>query len=363
MNGLSTTILKKLHYAVIHILLWIIFFAITTTQFYFRFGFIPKDFYIRTLFLIGIFYLNYALLVPKLLLNKKIFLYIVISSVIILLFIFFFEPLIPLPRIHSFLRSMPIFKRMPSGVNLDFEENRAGIGFIRSFRSFSLPLLFIALSTSIRLVSGWYKTEKQREQVESQKISSELLFLKAQLNPHFLFNTLNSIYSLANKKSDNTTIAIVTLSELMRYMIYEANGNLVPLKKEIDHIQNYISLQLLRLKDSSGVRINVHGNLNYKIEPLLLISFIENAFKYGTDFKGKTNIRIKITIENEALNLYVYNSLSSQKSKNENSGVGLENIKNRLNLLYPNSHTLNIINDKKSYEVNLVVTKLKNEDE
>ncbi len=358
MNGLST-VLKKPYHIVIHILLWIIYFAITSTQFYFRFGFIPKDFYVSTLALIGVFYLNYAFLVPKLLLNKRIALYIIISSIIILLFVFIFEPLIPHPKTYAFSGRIPNLKRMSNAVDIGFENNRMGTGFIRSFRSFSLLLLFIALSTSIRLVFGWYKTEKQRTQVESQKISSELLFLKAQLNPHFLFNTLNSIYSLANKKSDDTTIAVVTLSELMRYMIYEANEGLVSLKKEIDHIKNYISLQLLRLKDSSGVRINVHGNLNYKIEPLLLISFIENAFKYGTDFKGKTNIQIKITVENEALSLYVYNTSSPQKTKNENSGIGLENIKNRLNLLYPNLHTLNITNDKKSYEVNLVIT-LKN---
>ncbi|MDO5973749.1 sensor histidine kinase [Flavivirga jejuensis] len=353
-----STILKNPRYTIIHILLWTILFATIGTQLYFRFGFIPKDFYIRTSILIGVFYLNYVFLVPKLLLNKKIILYIAVSSIIILLFIFIFEPLIPRPRTRPLLSRIP----NPTGLGLDFEKNKKSIGFIKPFHSSFSLLLFIALSTSVRLVSGWYKTEKQRTQVESQKINSELLFLKAQLNPHFLFNTLNSIYSLANKKSDNTTIAIVTLSELMRYMIYEANANFVPLKKEIDHIQNYIALQLLRLKDSSGVRVNVHGNLNYKIEPLLLISFIENAFKYGTDFKGKTNILIKISIENKALNLYVYNTSSPTKSKNKNSGIGLENIKNRLNLLYPNSHTLNIANNKKSYEVNLVI-KLKNVDE
>ncbi|MEO9570225.1 MAG: histidine kinase, partial [Polaribacter sp.] len=181
----------------------------------------------------------------------------------------------------------------------------------------------------------------------------------AQLNPHFLFNTLNSIYALANKKSDNTTEAIVTLSELMRYSIYEAKENTVSLEKEIEHLKNYISLQLLRLKDSSGVRLNIHGLLNFKIEPLLLISFIENAFKYGTDFKGKTDIRIKITIKNDRLNLYVYNTSSYKKTKNENSGIGLKNIKNRLSLLYPNTHSLEIIDDKKSYTVNLIL-KLKN---
>lgn len=299
--------------------------------------------------------MNYSLLVPKLLLNKKIALYIIVSSVFILLYVFIFEPLIPQPKRLSFFDKIPDLKRMQNPIDFGFEKNRIGIDYRRFFPKFSLLLLFFALSTSIRLVSEWYKTEKKRVLVESQKVSSELSFLKAQLNPHFLFNTLNSIYSLANKKSEDTTIAIVTLSELMRYMIYEANKNVVPLKKEIDHIKNYISLQLLRLKDSSGVKVNIHGDLNYTIEPLLLISFIENAFKYGTDFTGKTNIQIRITIKNEELYLYVYNTSSSQVTKNKNSGIGLENIKNRLHLLYPDSHTLDIKSDKISYEVNLVI--------
>ncbi|MDO6738149.1 sensor histidine kinase [Wenyingzhuangia sp. 2_MG-2023] len=237
---------------------------------------------------------------------------------------------------------------------------REPMGFKRhSFPIFLSLSLFFALSTSIRLAAEWYKKEKERNLIEAQKVNSELSFLKAQLNPHFLFNTLNSIYSLANKKSESVTEAIVTLSELMRYMIYEANENIVPLKKEIEHIQNYISLQLLRIKDSSGVKVNIHGDLNYKIEPLLLISFIENAFKYGTDFKGKTTIIIKITIQNNELHLYIYNKSSLQDTKKENSGIGLQNIYNRLNLLYPNAHKLDILDGDKSYEVNLRI-QLKN---
>jgi LytS/YehU family sensor histidine kinase len=222
-----------------------------------------------------------------------------------------------------------------------------------------LLLLFFALSTCVKLVSEWYKSEKERTLVASQKINSELSFLKAQLNPHFLFNTLNSIYSLANKKSDDTTVAIVRLSELMRYMIYEANEEFISLEKEIEYIKNYISLQLLRLRDSSRVKINVHGSLKYKIEPLLLISFIENAFKYGTDYKGKTEIRVVITTKNDVLHLEVYNISSLQNLGNKNSGIGLENIKNRLNLLYPNAHTLEIIKSKKSFEISLKIN-LKN---
>ncbi|WP_226543329.1 sensor histidine kinase [Neotamlana laminarinivorans] len=231
--------------------------------------------------------------------------------------------------------------------------------FLLHFRGFfpsgGILLLMFALSTSIRLGIEWFKSEKKRVEIESQRVNSELSFLKAQLNPHFLFNSLNSIYSLANKQSKDTTNAIVILSDLMRYMIYEANKESVPLEREVDYIKNYISLQLLRLKDSSNVKVNIRGNLKYNIVPLILISFIENAFKYGTDFKGRTNVTIKLDIEDEVLKLYVYNTVSHLQQKSENSGIGLVNIKNRLNLLYPNQHTIDIKNDNHSYEVNLTL--------
>lgn len=315
-----------------------------------KIGVIPNDFYLRySLFFIA-FYLNYHIFVPKLLLKKEFFYYIATVLVFSILFVFIIEYIIPKPINLGLENRIP--RDFPPGSEKD-------LLFFRSFPTLVSLLLFFTLSTSIKLGIEWYKTEKEKVVIEAQKVSSELSFLKAQLNPHFLFNTLNSIYALANKKSDNTTEAIVTLSELMRYSIYEAKENTVTLEKEIEHLKNYISLQLLRLKDSSGVRLNIHGLLNYKIEPLLLISFIENAFKYGTDFRGKTDIRIKITILNDELNLYVYNTASHQKTKSENSGIGLENIKNRLNLLYPNSHSLEILYDKKSYTVNLKL-KLKN---
>ncbi len=339
-----STFLKKMNTTVIvHCLLWFFFIAITAIQSYTKFSKIPNDFYILNIIFIAVFYLNYAFLVPKFLLNKKIILYVIISLALILFIIFIVEPLIK-THINSRLLNNQFKNNFPRP-----REGRVNL------RPPILLLLFFALSTCIKLVSEWYKSEKERTITASQKINSELSFLKAQLNPHFLFNTLNSIYSLANKKSDDTTVAIVTLSELMRYMIYEANENVISLEKEVGYIKNYISLQLLRLKDSSGVKINVHGDLNYKIEPLLLISFIENAFKYGTDYRGKTDIRVVISTYKSTLELSVYNLSSLQNTTNKNSGIGLENIKNRLNLLYPNTHTLEIINTKKSFEVNLKI--------
>ncbi|MDV7186116.1 histidine kinase [Lutibacter sp. TH_r2] len=231
-------------------------------------------------------------------------------------------------------------------------------GGAKPFQYLIFVVLF-AIGTSVKLVSEWYKSEKLKQQIENQKISAEISFLKTQLNPHFLFNSLNSIYSLANKKSDDTTEAIVTLSELMRYMIYETQRELVLLADEINYIKNYISLQNLRLKDSSGVRVNIYGKIDYKIEPLLLISFIENAFKYGTDYNGKTDIRITIKIVENKLSFEVSNYVSIHKKDDQNSGIGLKNVKNRLHLQYPNSHKLTILEDNKKFTVKLEL-KLKN---
>ena len=327
-----------------------VFFTILVIFSFIKLNTIPPNFYIRTAVFIGLFYINYYILVPNLLLNHKIALYAVVIISFTLLIIYVIEPLIPHSRDFRFINKIP--KEIK---HLNFRVPPEERPIHPFFPIFLLVILFLALSTSIRLSLEWYKKEKERIVIQSQKVNSELSFLKAQLNPHFLFNTLNSIYSLANKKSDDTTVAVVTLSELMRYMIYEANEELVSLEKEIEHIKNYISLQLLRIKDSSGVQVNINGDLNYRIEPLLLISFIENAFKYGTDFRGKTDIIIKINILNNELHFYTYNKLSLQNSKNKNSGIGLKNIKNRLNLLYPNSHHLKILNNGKSYKVNLIL--------
>jgi len=308
-------------------------------------------------FNIVLFYLNYSLLVPKLLLNKKIFLYVVVSFIFIVVSVYVSQNVISLNSLN------PNFSKGDEFIGIRDKRiavNTVGKNFRAPIQGLVTFLLF-AVSASIKLVSEWYKNEKIKALVETHKITAELLFLKAQLNPHFLFNSLNSIYSLANKKSDYTTDAIVTLSELMRYMIYETDKEYVPLHKEIDYIKNYISLQNLRLKDSSGVRFNVHGNLDQKIEPLLLISFIENAFKYGTDYTGKTNITIKIIVEENNLTLKVSNYISLKEKNNPNSGFGIQNIESRLNLLYPKSHILKIGEFDNLYKVELSL-KLKNDE-
>jgi LytS/YehU family sensor histidine kinase len=232
-----------------------------------------------------------------------------------------------------------------------------GPGAIRFFLMttviFAVPYIF---GTMLKVYTEWQKNEDLRKLVEKEKIQSELQFLKTQLNPHFLFNSLNTIYSLAVKQSPDTSEAVINLSELMRYMLYEADKRLVPLSKELEYIKSYVALQRLRLASSENVTLKISGEEKGKfVPPLLFISFIENAFKYGTDYNGKTFVKINLSINNESIHLQVINIIGTFKAKSESSGVGLENVKNRLNYLYPHSHVLLIADDGKTYEVNLTL--------
>jgi len=337
--------LKNINPIVLHVLCWAMFILINVSTFYNRFSLFPDIFFYGKLAIeILLFYVNYSLLVPKLLLNKKITIYIYTSFVFVLLSVYlieiFFNPA-DFPHNIALLNKQLDLRPPERGV-----VNRLG---------FLVSILLIAVGTSIRLVTEWYENEKLKQKIEVQRVHTEISFLKAQLNPHFLFNSLNSIYSLANKKSDDTTEAIVTLSELMRYMIYETDKELVPLQDEITYIKNYISLQNLRLKDSSGVRVNIYGKIEHKIEPLLLISFIENAFKYGTDYNGKTDIRIRIEVVDNNLSFEVSNHVSIHKRATPNSGIGIKNVKNRLQLHYPNTHELEIKEIEKQFTVKLTL--------
>jgi len=210
------------------------------------------------------------------------------------------------------------------------------------------------VSAFLRVYLEWRTNEDLRRKVESEKVNSELQFLKTQLNPHFLFNSLNAIYSLSVKNSSKTSEAIISLSELMRYMLYEADKDKVQLSKELEYIKNYVQLQRLRLSDSANVKLKISGQDKGKEVPsLLFISFIENAFKYGTDYKGRTYVDIKILIKEKSINLKVENKIGTHRKQDKNSGVGLQNIKNRLRLLYPNSHKLQITDNDERYIVDL----------
>lgn len=349
-----------------HLLIWVCLYGIILFQYYFQFKTISTDLIIRSIVYIVLFYFNYFYLVPVFVLKKRITTYIIISILIIVFSVFLTN--------YFFLHNAPKmsripfpeeFKPFPEKVRISpnrfmprLNNNGPGPGF--GFMPFIMPSLILTfnflMGSMVKIYLEWNRNEVLRKKVENEKVTSELQFLKTQLNPHFLFNSLNAIYSLSVKKSTDAPEAIINLSELMRYMLYEANRDLVPLKKELSYIKNYVQLQRLRLSDSEKVIFNIFGDeKDKKITPLLFISFIENAFKYGTDYKGKTDVKITISIKKDTIHLFVKNKIGYYRKESQNSGVGLENIENRLNLLYPESHTLIIKEHKGYYTVDLTL--------
>ncbi|MBN1951147.1 MAG: histidine kinase [Bacteroidales bacterium] len=205
-------------------------------------------------------------------------------------------------------------------------------------------LLFYLLAISIRFVMKSREDETKRSELEKEKIRTELSFLKQQINPHFLFNSLNSIYSLSLIKSKLTTDAILRLSSILRYVIYDSEYSSVALKKELETMQDYVEMQKLRLTVKTKLSFDSQGEPeDYMIEPLLLLPLLENAFKYGTDNVNESFINIDINIEDEHLCLKVANVIVTKiQSDRKDYGVGIKNLKRRLELLYPDSHLLNI---------------------
>jgi hypothetical protein len=194
-------------------------------------------------------------------------------------------------------------------------------------------------------------------QSEREKLNAELSYLKAQINPHFLFNTLNSIYSLAIEKSDQTPAAIIKLSGMMRYVISDAGHHLVSLSKEIEYLHNYIELQKVRFGNEVPLSFTVNGVYAGKqIAPLILISFVENAFKHGINASEDSDIRIDINITSHQLHFTSFNNkVSVQKMPEDIGGLGIDNTKKRLELLYPGRHTLEITDDPHYFFVSLLL--------
>jgi LytS/YehU family sensor histidine kinase len=194
--------------------------------------------------------------------------------------------------------------------------------------------------------------------IESERNKTALAYLKSQINPHFLFNTFNSIYGLAVKeKADNTANGMLKLSGILRYVLTETQSDFVSLQKEIDYIQNYIELQRLRIDAKTNLKYQVSGNASdCVIAPLLMIPFIENAFKYGINPGIEAQISISISVQEKALELKVFNKKIVQRRDTDTpkgNGIGIENTKKRLALLYPQKYTLEIQETHNDFEVYL----------
>jgi two-component system, LytTR family, sensor kinase len=324
----------------LHISIWSVFIVFNLIQPQFETNIITNQVIYLLIGNMALFYINYSYLVTHFLLKNKTGLYITIAVVLVIISSIVFKEFGPKPddfppMPHN--RPEPIFR-------------------FRLIGPIAFNILLVVTGTALRVYTEWNRNERKKNEIEVQKSSTELHFLKHQLSPHFLFNSLNSIYSLTTKKSNDAPEAVITLSELMRYMLYETNNEFVPLKSELHYIQNYLKLQRIRIANNENVTLNIHGSiLNQKIRPLLLISFIENAFKYGTDFKGHTEVKIEINIHGNELQFTCVNLIGNRKTDKDSSGIGLQNTKERLELLYPEKHVLLIAESPNRFTVNLTL--------
>ena len=215
-------------------------------------------------------------------------------------------------------------------------------------------VLLFACSTFISLL---LRQSKRFLEVKEEKQLSEIAYLRAQINPHFLFNTLNSIYALTLQKSDNAPDAVMKLSKMMRYVVSDSSKEVVSLKEDIDYIKNFVQLQRLRITNKDSIHLIIEGEYKqFNISPLLLITFIENAFKYGVINDDEYPIKINLFIEKGVLTLSVVNTISDhQIREDEKSEVGIKNTRKRLDYLYPEKYNLDIVQNDDQFLVKLKI--------
>ncbi|XHR93767.1 sensor histidine kinase [Mucilaginibacter sp. UC70_90] len=223
--------------------------------------------------------------------------------------------------------------------------------------SFFIFFTLLAFSGATKVIRKWLLTEQRAARAEADKATAELSFLKAQINPHFLFNTMNNIYTLVLTKDDHAADSVMRLSKIMRYVTEDITENFAPLQREIDCITSYIELQRLRTGSLTIVDFEVDGDIDGKqIAPLLLMTFIENIFKYGVSKHERSTITIKLAIRETTLFFYCKNWIfSSNNSEQTGTGIGIKNTRHRLEHLYNGKHILNISSDNQEYIVQLTL--------
>jgi sensor histidine kinase YesM len=288
-------------------------------------------------------YLNYFIFLPRFLVEKKVLRYFLEFLVAFAVVIFL--------RIHL------------ERFFIDGYAHKEQFQYLYSPR-FTVHVISSNLFTVIFLgmilfVMEWVEFEARKKSVENEQLTAELNFLKAQINPHFLFNTLNNLYYLAYTKSSNTAEVIAKLSQMMRYMIYDSNYAKVPLSKEIEYMENYISLERLRLNDQIPIEFTVTGDIDTcSISPFIFITFLENAFKHGVS-NNNPNAWVKVTVHVKGKEcVYVVENSKINTAKpdaEEKSGIGLQNVTRRLELSYPERYELNVTDQPDRYSVSLKI--------
>lgn len=329
-----------LKYKLHHVLIWLLVFG---TWFMFRYeGYsLPATAFkvtlIKVIDLAALVYFTNYVLIPKLLYRKR--------------YVLFAVTLISLIVLSSLLKMNIIGRMTNNPALLNISGNWKG----RVYDNV-IPHFFLVLAgAAFKLMFDYTAMQKKMADMAKEKAEAELSFLKSQINPHFLFNSINAVYFLIDKENKEAREALHKFSDMLRYQLYEAGGDKIPIEKEIDFLNDYVALQKLRKDDKYTVDFSATPAVKgFSIEPLLLVSFVENAFKHISHRSNETNfVKVKLSKTNGTIDFMVENSKENAISTEKNGGIGLQNVKRRLELLYPGKYDLNIQNGAEVYTVHL----------
>jgi len=298
--------------------------------------------------LVGVFYCNYYVLIPQLLIHRKVYIYIPVVIALV----------VAVTYLNSFISSIfnlnPVFN-FPHPPRPEFAGHPDRHNHLETFVP-GINLLMIGLGITISFIQKWQQEVQLRQQLEQEKVIAELTMLKAQINPHFFFNTLNNIYAYTLSDGDVARTAITNLSKMMRYVLYDAANGQTPLSKEIAFIREYTELMKLRVSKKTTVLLQVQEPVNeVMIAPMLFLPFVENAFKHGVSSLAEGHISIWIMQDTERIQLIVKNTVyeKARASEDASNGIGIANTTRRLELLYPGKYTLSTGQNGLEYEVKL----------
>jgi hypothetical protein len=317
------------------------------------------QFYVHTFSALVIFYLGYLWLVPKYFLHdrKKTYAIILTGFIIVTYFmIAFINDTILFDPVQD-ARFQEAMKKLSDNEN--FRAPMKAFGF---YNHILASLLISGFAVGLGVMEKLKQNEKRQKELEKEKLNSELAFLKNQISPHFFFNTLNNIYSLIGSDGPAAQGSVLKLSKLMRYLLYESDYGETMISSEIDFMNNYIDLMKLRLSHKVELQVDFPEEFpDFPVPPLLFIPFIENAFKHGISYRDRSFIDIVMRITNDQISFTTENSIgkNSQTSDLQHSGIGLENVRKRLGLLFPGKHELRIEQDESIFRVELSIQKKK----
>lgn len=321
----------------IHIAVWSLLFVVPLLIFQHvpQYSGLPQGYFVITnLYHIGLFYLNAYYLYPRLFNKKWWWLYVIVGIAIV--------------RISFYLKTGVLHLTDPA-----FAVTADNYRII-----FFPPVGFLIASIIFCVITNRIKQEKREKEIKAERLDSELKLLRSQINPHFLFNMMTNMVALARQKSDLLEPSLIKLSDLLRYMLYGPGKDKLRMSEEIDYLKSYIELQQLRFGDAVQLQLDIDNSAaDCFIEPMLLVPFVENAFKHGVGTTADPFIHIQLQTKNQKLFFRVTNNYNGNdySSKDNSSGIGIANVKNRLNLLYPNKHDLKTEDTGTQYQVTLNV--------